>query len=146
MALTVYRHLYGYGNGRIKIAANLCAVHLFSVLLWRRHGGDRRASSGNYVGQHTGHWPLATGHRTRAYGGQWWPGKGGQVDTSCGHTNVNVTSSQTRCLYPVWAEGWHQVRGGHSHYISFFVTSLIFPLFSVTKYISSFSKALQTQP
>ena len=57
MALTVYRHLYGYGNGRIKIAANLCAVHLFSVLLWRRHGGDRRASSGNYVGQHTGHWP-----------------------------------------------------------------------------------------
>ena len=90
---------------------------------------------------------LATGHghRTRAYGGQWWPGKGGQVDTSCGHTNVNVTSAQTRCLYPVWAEGWHQVRGGHSHYISFFVTSLIFPLFSVTKYISSFSKALQTQ-
>ena len=69
MALTVYRHLYGYGNGRIKIAANLCAVHLFSVLLWRRHGGDRRASSGNYVG--AAHWPLATGHRTRAYGGQW---------------------------------------------------------------------------
>ena len=79
MALTVYRHLYGYGNGRIKIAANLCAVHLFSVLLWRRHGGDRRASSGNYVG--AAHWPLATatGHvHTVASGdqgrvGRWTP-------------------------------------------------------------------------
>ena len=103
MALTVYRHLYGYGNGRIKIAANLCAVHLFSVLLWRRHGGDRRASSGNYVG--AAHWPLATatGHvHTVASGDQ---GRVGRADTSCGHTNVNVTSSQTRCLYPVWAEG-----------------------------------------
>ena len=50
---------------------------------------------------------LATGHgtghvHTVASGDQ---GRVGRADTSCGHTNVNVTSAQTRCLYPVWAEG-----------------------------------------